>query len=284
MITTGSKYFFGLGIVAFFTAVVYGVVTNGFDHGGIVHLISGNGAVNALLGPITFGYKGGVGDHVGYSVLMGFSVTSLGLGVASSAFRDSNAEALAQLDGTDIAPPIARAVGLNAWPAVGALGGTVVLLGWATSPILFVVGCVVVSIATVEWTMSNWAEHASGDAIVNRAVRNRVMLPVEIPVGAVIVIGGVVFCMSRLLLAASETGSIFVSMGFGLAIFIGAIALGTGRQVRRNVVVGALVLGALVVLGVGIAGAIVGPRHFEKHTAKQEGAAAPSAPSTLGDN
>jgi hypothetical protein len=284
LITTGSKYFFGLGLVAFFTAVVYGIVTNGFDHGGIIHLISGDGAVNALLGPLTFGYKGGVGDHVGYGVLMGFSFTSFGLGIASSAFRDSDAEALAQLEATDTAPAISRAIGLNAWPAVGALGGTVVLLGWATSPILFVIGAVTVSIATVEWTISNWAEHASGDALVNRAVRNRVMLPVEIPVGAVIVIGGVVFCMSRLLLAASEDGSIFVSMGFGLAIFLGAIALGTGRQVRRNVVVGALVFGALAVLGVGIAGAIAGPRHFEKHTAKQEGAAAPSAPSTLGDN
>jgi hypothetical protein len=90
--------------------------------------------------------------------------------------------------------------------------------------------------------------------------------------------------MSRLLLAASEDGSIFVSMGFGLAIFIGAIALGAGRQVRRNVVVGMLVVGALAVLGVGIGGAVAGPRHFEKHTAKQEGAAAASTPGTLGDN
>ena len=35
MITTGSKFFFGLGIVAFFTAVVYGIVTNCYHDGGI---------------------------------------------------------------------------------------------------------------------------------------------------------------------------------------------------------------------------------------------------------
>jgi hypothetical protein len=274
LITTGSKFFFGLGIVMFFTALVYGVVTNGADHGGILHLISGNGAVDALIGPVTFGYKGGVGDHVGYSILMGFSITSLGMGVASSAFRDSDALALAQLDGSDTPPVVARAVGLNAWPAIGAVGGTIVLLGWATSPILFVIGLAVIAIATVEWTISNWAEHSTGDALVNRAVRNRLMLPVEIPIGAVLLIGSVVFCLSRLLLAASEDGSIYVSMGFGLAIFVGALALSAGRQVRRGVAVGALVVGALVVLGVGIGAGIAGPRHFEKRTAKQEGAAA----------
>jgi hypothetical protein len=284
LITTGSKFFFGLGFVALFAAIVYGIVTNGADHGGIVHLLSGTGAVDALLGPITLGYKGGVGDHVGYGVLMGFSFTSLGLGVASSAFRDSDALALAQLAGTDTAPPIAPAVGLNAWPAIGALGGTITLLGWATSPTLFVIGVVMCGIATIEWTISNWAEHATGDAAVNRAVRNRVMMPIEIPVGAVIVIGGLVFCLSRLLLAASEDGSVFVSMGFGLVIFVCAVALGAGRQVRRNVAVGLLVVGALAILAVGIIGGVAGARHFDKHTAKQEGAAAPSAPSTLGDN
>ncbi len=281
MITTGSKFFFGLGIVMFFTALVYGVVTNGADHGGIVHLISGPGAVNAILGPISFGYKGGVGDHVGYSILMGFAITALGLGVATSAFRDSDARSLAELDGTDEAPAIAPAIGLNAWPAIGALGGTVALLGWASTPILFVIGVTIMSIAAVEWTISNWAEHATGDAVVNRAVRNRLMFPIEIPVGAVLLVGAIVFCMSRLLLATSEDGSIYVAMGFGLVIFLGAVAMSAGRQVRRGVAVGALVFGALVLLGVGIGGGIAGPRHFEKRTDRQEGAAAAGVP---GDN
>ena len=43
MITTGSKFFFGLGIVAFFTAVVYGIVTNGsVTNSGQLSLSNGN--------------------------------------------------------------------------------------------------------------------------------------------------------------------------------------------------------------------------------------------------
>ena len=52
MITTGSKWFFGLGVVLLVLAAAYGWTTGG------------NG-----LGPLTAGYKGGVGDHFGYGIL-----------------------------------------------------------------------------------------------------------------------------------------------------------------------------------------------------------------------
>ena len=45
MITTGSKWFFGLGFVSLVLAAAYGWTTGG------------NG-----LGPLSLGYKGGVGD------------------------------------------------------------------------------------------------------------------------------------------------------------------------------------------------------------------------------
>ena len=63
MITTGSKWFFGLGFVTFALAAAYGWTTGG------------NG-----LGPLTVGYKGGVGDHFGYGVLVTGAVVSLLLG------------------------------------------------------------------------------------------------------------------------------------------------------------------------------------------------------------
>src|SRR6516162_5981993 len=106
MLPTGSKTFFGLAVPAFITAIVYGIITNGIGHGGVIHVISGNGAVDALLGPITFGYKGGVGDHLGYAVLMGFAITCLGFGVASAVFRDADAKSVAELEGVDVLAPV----------------------------------------------------------------------------------------------------------------------------------------------------------------------------------
>ena len=54
MFTTGFKFFFGLAIALTIGAVAYGYSTGG-EH----------------VGPITLGWKGGVGDHVGYRVLIG---------------------------------------------------------------------------------------------------------------------------------------------------------------------------------------------------------------------
>ena len=65
MITTGSKWFFGLGFVALVLAAAYGWTTGG------------NG-----LGPLTAGYKGAVGDHFGYGILLSSGLVSFFLGLS----------------------------------------------------------------------------------------------------------------------------------------------------------------------------------------------------------
>jgi hypothetical protein len=281
LITTGSKYFFGLAGIGLLAAIVYGIVTNGVDHGGVAVLLRSDGAVDAILGPLTLGYKGGVGDHVGYAILVGFGLANLGFGVAASAFRDADPTALAELAGDDVVPPIQAPVGLNAWPFIGALAAVSVVVGLATSWVLFVIGCATAAIAAVEWTMSDWAARATVDPEVNRRVRNRVMLPVEIPVGGVILVAAIVYCLSRILLTASKDGAVLAASLVAFVIFVVAVVLGARPQIRRGAVVGALFVAALVILGLGIGGALAGPRHFEKHGTGHEGAA-PAAVSTTG--
>ena len=60
MFTTGSKWFFGLGLVSLVLAAAYGWTTGG----------SG-------LGPLTVGYKGGVGDHLGYGLLLAIAMVAV---------------------------------------------------------------------------------------------------------------------------------------------------------------------------------------------------------------
>lgn len=265
MITTGSKFFFALAGAALLAAVVYGIITNGIDHGGVVSLLTGDGAVDAILGPLTFGYKGGVGDHVGYAILMGFAGAGFGLGVASSAFRDADAEALGQLDGESVAAAQAPVTALNAWPFVGALAATAVVVGLATSPTLFVIGCSALGVVAIEWTVANWAERRTVDATANRLIRNRVMLPIEVPVGAVLLIAAIVYCFSRILLAVSEIGAVWVALALAALIFGVAVLLNSRPQMQRSLVVAVLVVGVVVVLAVGIVGAVAGPRSVERH-------------------
>ena len=55
---------------------------------------------------MSLGYKGGVGDHFGYGILVTASAVSFFLGVVVTATRDAEAEALAQVAGTETVPAV----------------------------------------------------------------------------------------------------------------------------------------------------------------------------------
>lgn len=265
MLTRGSKVFLGLAIAAYLGGLAYGIVTNGLEHGGVVAVLTGDGAVDAVLGPLTFGYKGGVGDHVGYTLFMSAAVCSFGAAFAALAFRDGDPEALAELANADAVPPVSEPTDLSQWPIVTAFGAAVATLGLATSPLLFAIGCGVMAIAAIEWTIKDWSERATGDPEVNRIIRNRLMHPIEIPVAGFLAIAAVVYCVSRILLTSSKTGAVWVAIALTVVIFAVAVLIGTRPQLKRGAVVGAVLAGAVILLALGIFGAVRGEREMEHH-------------------
>ncbi|MBK6669548.1 MAG: hypothetical protein IPG46_07645 [Actinobacteria bacterium] len=114
MFTRGSRLFFGLATASLLGAMLYGIITNGLQSGGVIETLTGKGAVDAVLGPLTLGYKGGVGDHIGFSLLLAFAVCSLAIGIGSSAFRDGDPEAIAELANLDAVPPVSEPNDLSA--------------------------------------------------------------------------------------------------------------------------------------------------------------------------
>lgn len=271
MLTRGSKLFFGLALAALFGGIVYGAITNGYAHGGVVEVLTGKGAVDAVLGPLTLGYKGGVGDQFGYTLFMGFAVCAIGMGVASLAFRDGDPEALSELDGSSVVPAISEPNDLSQWPVVTAFSVALMTLGLAVGPVLFSIGAAALAIAAIEWSIKAWSERATGDPEVNRIIRNRMMYPVELPAAGLILAAIVVYCFSRILLTVSKDGAVVVASGIGLVIFAVAVIIGTRPQVRRGALVGALLIGAVAVLTLGIVGAVRGEREMDHH-GESEGA------------
>lgn len=273
MITTGSKFFFGLAGASLLAAVVYGVITNGMDQGGVITLLTGAGAVDAVLGPLTLGYKGGVGEHVGYVLLLGSAVSCLALGLATSAFRDGDVESLAELDPGAIEAPAALApTAANYWPLAAAAGGALVTLGLALGPVIFVVGSVIVALAAVMWTVRAWADGATADPAVNRTVRDRFIRPFEFPVGALLSAAALVFCLSRLFLALGKNGSWIAALLSGAVIFTVGNVMSTRPQLRRGLVGTVLAVGFAVVVATGIVGAVKGERfHHEAPSAETGG-------------
>ena len=250
MITTGSKWFFGLGLVSLVLAVAYGWTTGG------------NG-----VGPLTMGYKGGVGDHLGYGVLVATGFVSIFLGAVSLAVRDAEALAEAQVAGTDTVPAVLPA-GPSYWPAIAAFGVALVVIGQVASPVLFVIGLVALGVVLIEWTVQAWADHATGDPATNREIRNRLMNPIEFPAAGLLGIGVVVAAFSRLFLSLSSDDAVWVGIGIAVAIIGIGFFFASRPRISANVIVGVLLVAALVVIGLGIAGAASGEREFHDPAAE----------------
>jgi len=249
MITTGSKFFYALAAVLLAAAVVYGWSTGG-----------------DVVGPLSLGYKGGVGDHLGYGVLLAAGVASLFAGLCTTAFRDADPEAGAELLGVDAVPAVAPAPTAGSyWPVVGAFGVVLLLVGAVLNNVFFVAGLIALGAVAVEWTMQAWSERATGDPAVNREIRNRVMYPIEIPVAGALIVAVVVLGYSRVFLAVSKLGAVWIALAIAATIFAVGAALSFRPRIRTDLVAGLLAAAAVVTIGAGIFGAVAGEREFEVH-------------------
>ncbi len=247
MITTTSKFFYGLAGLLIVTGVLYGYTTGGGE-----------------VGPISFGYKGAVGDLLGYTMLMGAAGVAAFIGFATTAFRDGDPEAGAELLGLDHAP-VATAPATSYWPLVGAFGAGLVVVGIALNNVFFVAGLITLGAVAIEWTIQAWSERATGDPAVNREIRNRFMLPVEVPVAGAIAIAIIVIGFSRLFLTVSKENAVWSALIAAALVFVVGTVLSTRPSLRTDLVAGMLVLAAVATIGIGIASAVQGEREFEHH-------------------
>ncbi len=254
MFTTGSKWFFGLGLVSLVLAAAYGWSTGG------------NG-----LGPITMGYKGGVGDHFGYTLLMSVSAAAMLLGLVAIATRDAAPSALAELAGTEVAPTLRAPDRAAYWPIVGAFGALLVVLGLVISNVLFVIGLLLLLAVTLEWMVLAWSDGATGDPETNRMARSRLMGPYEVPIAGLLIAGGGVVAFSRILLTSSEFGAVGVATALGIGILLVGALVAAKPRVSPNVVAAVLALCAVAVVAGGVVSAARGERVIEQHE-RQSGA------------
>lgn len=247
MVTTGAKYFFGVTIFGFAAALVYGFGSRG-----------------GMLGVLTFGLRGGTGELAGIVVLLSVTTVALFLGLVVVAFRDADADAVAAYARTDEVPQVSPPASESYWPVVGAFAVGITLVGLVVGVGLVILGLAILVVTIFEWMVKAWADRATGDAEVNRSIRNRLMYPVEIPLIGALTIAVIVFSVSRLLLSVSEQAAVAVAGTFAVLILAGLFFIAYRPDINRSVVAALLLAGALAVLAGGIVGASVGERDFEK--------------------
>lgn len=233
MIPTGFKLYAGIAFAAL-TAAAVGGYTSGAGFG---------------VGPISAGYKGGVGDHVSYVVLVGVAFVSIIVGSLLTLFRDADAEAIAESMGTDVAPVGQRPVAASIWPIVAGIGFTMMVVGMAVNTFVFGVGIVVLAVVAFEWTMTAWADRATGDPATNVALRNQLMGPFEVPLLGLLGGGVFVMAVSRIFIAYHGTGAVVIGAIVSVIILAAAWLMVSQPDMSKNVmtlIAGSIVAGVLV--------------------------------------
>jgi hypothetical protein len=260
MFSPGFRLFIGFSGFGLLAAFFYGVTSG--DGGGADYL--GFLDAEAWTGALSLGWKGGIGDHVGYIVLVMLFICSGILAVMLTAFRDADPDAVAELNEGEL-PPAQGPVAHNFWPIIGAFGFGTLLMGLVTHPAIFTVGLLVIVAATFELMMSAWADRATSDPLANAELRNRIMKPVEVPVLGVIGIAVTVLCVSRIFLTVSKTWSIWIAVILSGLVFLVALAFALVEKVNRNLLAGVLAFGAVALLATGVVSATVGERKIAPH-------------------
>src|SRR6478609_136770 len=258
MFTPAFRFFAGLAAFSLVAAFIVGFSSQVQD------------PMDRLLGPLTMGWKGGIGNHFAYTFFAGLFGLSAGLAGILVAFRDADPEAEAQVVHTETVPLTRAPAGNNYLPALGAFAFVLGLVGLSTGNHMLIGGGIVgvVGVAFV-WTLRAWAERATGDDTINAELYHRFVDPLRTPVVAIVCVALVVLGLSRVLLAVSKTGSVIIFGGVAAIFFIGATLLALYPKSTRTITTVFVVGGALAILVAGIISAFVGERDFEHHGDEQ---------------
>lgn len=234
LIPTSLKLYFGIAFAAAAAAII-----GGYTSGGTV------------VGPISAGYKGGIGDHVSYVLLAGVAFSSLIIGGLLTYFRDADAEVVANSIGATVAPVGQRPVASSIWPMVAGIGVGFVVVGMAVSAAVTGIGIVILAIVTFEWTMTAWSDRATGDPRTNAALRDQLMGPFEVPLLGFLAAGVLVLAASRIFLRFHGTPAVIIGGVLAVAILGVAIVITQGDKLPKGVGTGLAAALALFVLAFG---------------------------------
>ena len=233
MITTGGRLWFAIAAYGLVAAAVYFLATGGEDGGAVTLLFIAAGA--------------------------------LVMGGTSVALRDGEIVA-----GPEKEPVVVRSALPAPWPAVGALGAGVTIVGWSTGGILLYVGFGIIGVALLEWMVQGWAERSTADPAYNKALRDRIMFPIEVPVLGLAGLGLVILTFSRLLLALpSKDASTIVAIVVATLITTTAFVVASRPKISSAALSWILAIAAVALLVGGIVGGVSGERKSEEHHAEE---------------
>jgi plastocyanin len=221
--------------------------------------------VSLFLGAL---YKIMTGDLLGSVLYLMVGAVAFLLGVMLSTVRENE---YAPVIAADAPPPAVRPVsvrplpGGGGWPVVVGLSLALVMLGLVQHALFTWAGLLLALTAGAGW-MARAASEATGRPIS--------LLPIGLPVLGLATIASVMFFLSRILLAVSETASWVIALLVGVVILGIASVVAVRPSISGRAMAAVLAIGTLFMVGGGVFAAAVGERHIEVHSEEHAGEAA----------
>lgn len=234
MFTTGSKLFIGATALSAVGAIVFGASV-----GGPTGMLGTIGLISLAL---AFGFLAGINLFT----------------------KDGNVGAL--VPGVEHSSAAAQQpAGRSMWPLVTAVGVGGLAIGAVSKPVVFKVSLIIVLAAVVEWMIQGWSERASSDATYNEGLRKRLLHPLEFPILASVGAAVFIYSFSRIMLHISKDAGRWVFIVIGAVITAAGFVFASKRGLGKSTAGGILAVGALALVGVGVASAVSGQRPIELH-------------------
>ncbi len=213
-------------------------------------------------------YKILSGDLLGSVLFLMVGAVAFVLGVMLSTVRENE---LAPVVAADAPPPSVRPVavaplpGGGGWPVVAGLAVGLVMLGLIWHPLFTWAGVLVAMAAGAGW-LARSASESTGREIS--------LLPLGLPILGLATIASVMYFLSRILLAVSETASWVIALAVGV-VLLGAASIAAVRpSISGRALASILAIGTVFMVGGGVYAAAVGERHIEVHSEEHGGEAA----------
>lgn len=226
MFTTGSKLLVGSATLTTIAAVVYGITQAG-----------ALGTVGLSFAAMSLFFLAGINVYT----------------------RDADVSAMDAAALTD-SPAAAPPPEASMWPAIGALGATLVAVGLITDPVVLVFGLIVLLATTVEWMLQGWSERASADPTYNAGLRGRLAHPFELPLLAAVGLGTIIYSFSRIMLVLSKAGGPAAFGVIAALILLAGFLIAYRPTAKTSFIAGVSVLASLGLVAGGVAAALEGER------------------------
>ena len=232
MFTTGTKLLIGSAALAWVGAAVYGIAQEGAL--GTIGLISAAVALSLLAGVNAF-------------------------------VRDSNVSAT-DTEAFETSAAAQATARRSLWPLLTGIGLTMLALGMATLPAIFVLGLVALAAGLAEWLVQGWSERASADRAYNADARETVADPLELPVAGAILAAIIIYAFSRVMLGmdTKEATVVVFSVVASVVLAIGVL-IALKKQISVPVVTGVFSIGLIALVAGGAIAGLNGERDIHEH-------------------